>query len=136
MGRTGQQRLDAILPAIAARDEFKVRVDQAEGDAVKCADLMAEGIAMLREANGLETVGISGAEIVKVMRDLIAERDALKADLASETAWAKQYSDRALTFQAENNDLREALEKITRAGGRSTPLSDKIQNIARAALKK
>ena len=83
-----------------------------------------------------ETVGISGAEIVKVMRDLIAERDALKADLASETAWAKQYSDRALTFQAENNDLREALEKITRAGGRSTPLSDKIQNIARAALKK
>lgn len=66
MARTGQQRLDAILPAIAARDEFQARVVQAEGDAVKCADLMAEAIALLREANFLEVIGRDGRVTVSI----------------------------------------------------------------------
>lgn len=60
MARTGQQRLEAILPAIARRDDFIARVAAAEGDIMRCADLMAEAITMKNEANFLETVGRSG----------------------------------------------------------------------------
>lgn len=60
MKRTGQQRLDAMPEAIARTAEFKERVTAAEGDAVRCADLMAEAIAMDREARGFGVVGNDG----------------------------------------------------------------------------
>ena len=44
MSRTGQQRLDAIPAAIALRDVFKMRVEAAGQDIMRCADLMAETI--------------------------------------------------------------------------------------------
>jgi hypothetical protein len=66
MSRTGQQRLDAILPAVARRDEFCERVKAAEGDAVRCADLMAEAITMQIDANHLEVVGKSGKVTVGI----------------------------------------------------------------------
>lgn len=58
--RTAQERIDAIPAAIARTAEFKERVKAAEGDAVRCADLMAEAIAMDREARGLGYVGRDG----------------------------------------------------------------------------
>lgn len=42
------------------------RVKQAEGDAVRCADLMAEAITMQIDANHLETVGKSGKVTVSI----------------------------------------------------------------------
>ena len=47
-------RLKTAPPAVARADEFKTRVKQAAGDVVRLADLMAEAIAMEREARGLE----------------------------------------------------------------------------------
>lgn len=58
--RTAQERMDAIPGVLARTEEFKQRVAQAEGDAVRCADLMAEAIAMDREARGLGYVGRDG----------------------------------------------------------------------------
>jgi len=66
MSRTGQQRLDAIQPAIDRRDEFRERVKAAEGDCAALADLMAEAITMQIDANGLESVGRNGKETVCV----------------------------------------------------------------------
>lgn len=60
MKRTSQHRMDAMPAAIARTAEFKDRVIAAEGDAVRCADLMAEAIAMDREARGLGIVGNDG----------------------------------------------------------------------------
>ena len=79
--RTGQQRIDAITPAIERRDAFFARVAEAEGDAVKCADLMAEAIEMQREANGVEVVGYDvkvffGIEQVTAAHCLFKARDA------------------------------------------------------------
>jgi hypothetical protein len=81
MGRTGQQRLDAIPAAIERRDEFRERVAVAEGDAVRCADLMAEAIAMKVEANGAEVVSRDGRvavciEDVMSSHCLLSARDA------------------------------------------------------------
>lgn len=81
MGRTGQQRLDAIPASIERRDEFRERVTAAEGDAVRCADLMAEAIAMKIEANGMEVVAKDGratvcVEDVMSSHCLISARDA------------------------------------------------------------
>ena len=89
MSRTGQQRLDAIVPAIERRDAFRERVTAAEGDAVRCADLMAEAISMKLESNGIETVGRNGKvtvsmENVCASHCLIYARDAyLKARSAT-----------------------------------------------------
>lgn len=55
-----QERLDAFPAVIARTDEFRRRVVAAEGDAVRCADLMAEAIAMDREARGLGVIGNDG----------------------------------------------------------------------------
>jgi histone H3/H4 len=66
MSRTGQQRLDSIPAAVERRDEFRGRVVAAEGDAVRCADLMAEAISMQIEANHMETVGHNGKVTVSV----------------------------------------------------------------------
>lgn len=71
MSRTGQQRLDAILPAVERRDEFCGRVKEAEGDAVRCADLMAEAITMQIDANHMETVGRSG-KVTVCIEDVMA----------------------------------------------------------------
>jgi hypothetical protein len=60
MSRSGAQRLNAIVPAMERRDEFLARVDIASGDSGRLADLMAEAIGMLYDANGLETVGGDG----------------------------------------------------------------------------
>lgn len=79
--RTGQQRLDAIMPAIERRDEFRQRVSDAEGDASRCAGLMAEAISMQIEANGADIVGRDGRktigiEHVTAAHCMIAARDA------------------------------------------------------------
>lgn len=66
MSRTGLQRLDAITAAVERGEEFQRRVMEAEGDAVKCADLMAEAIAMAQEARSHEPVGRDGRSIVCV----------------------------------------------------------------------
>lgn len=81
MSRTGQQRLDAIMPAIERRDAFRLRVEAAEGDARLCADLMAEAITMKIEANMMETVGKTGKvtvsiEQVTTAHCLLSSRDA------------------------------------------------------------
>lgn len=60
MSRTGQQRIDAIPAAMARTAEFRERIAAAHGDVVRCADLMAEAIAMDREARGLSPVGRNG----------------------------------------------------------------------------
>lgn len=60
MKRTGQERIEAIPLARARGDDFRRRVAEAMDDAVKCADLMAEAIAMDREARGLGMVGHDG----------------------------------------------------------------------------
>lgn len=66
MGRTGQQRLDAIEPAIKRRDEFRERVTAAGVDLARCADLMAEAITMQIDANKIEVVGKSGKATVSI----------------------------------------------------------------------
>lgn len=81
MNRTGQQRLDAIPAAIERRDDFRARVDAAAGDAVRCADLMAEAITMQIDANHMEAVGRNGKaticiEEVMAAHCLIAAKDA------------------------------------------------------------
>lgn len=60
MARSGQQRLDATPEAMVRRTEFLGRVKDAEGDPVRCADLMVEAITMLYDANGLEPIGNDG----------------------------------------------------------------------------
>ena len=64
--RTGQQRIDAITPAVERRDEFFKRIEAAEGDSVRCADLMVEAINMQSEANGIEPVGHDGKSFVGI----------------------------------------------------------------------
>lgn len=81
MRRTGQQRIDAITPALSRRDEFHERVKAAEGDAVRCADLMAEAIQMQSEANFVEPVNKDGRSFVGIehvfaAHCLFAARDA------------------------------------------------------------
>lgn len=81
MRRTGRERLDAIPAAIDRRDEFRRRVSDAEGDAVRCADLMAEAITMQIDANHLEVVAKSGKVTVSIEdvmagHCMIAARDA------------------------------------------------------------
>lgn len=66
MSRTGQQRLDAIQPAIDARDEFFERVKVAKDDVARLSDLMAEAIHFLYRANGVETVGKDGRVTVSI----------------------------------------------------------------------
>jgi hypothetical protein len=66
MARTGLQRLEAITGAIERGEEFQRRVVDAEGDAVRCADLMAEAIAMARESRGHEPIGRDGKATVCV----------------------------------------------------------------------
>lgn len=68
MRRTGQQRLDAMPAAITRAAEFKERVMAAEGDPVRCADLMAEAIAMDRDARGLGVVGRDGRSMFEFER--------------------------------------------------------------------
>jgi hypothetical protein len=72
MKRTGQGRLNAIPAALERREEFLWRVKLADGDAVRLADLMAEAIHMLYEANGLEIVGRDGRAIVSVEKVVAA----------------------------------------------------------------
>jgi hypothetical protein len=81
MRRTGQQRLEAMPLAVQRADEFKVRVKEAEGDTIRCADLMAEAIQMQYDANGIGTVGNDGRAFVEMESIaaawcLIAARDA------------------------------------------------------------
>lgn len=76
--RTGQQRLDAIEPSLARREEFYERVAAADGDVVRCADLMAEAIQMKLEANGVETVGRDGKKTVAI-EELVSAHCMLKA---------------------------------------------------------
>ena len=71
MKRTGQQRLDAIPSAIARGHEFQERVKEAAGDATRCADLMADAIAMHRAARGLEVVRADG-RVMLCMEELQA----------------------------------------------------------------
>lgn len=72
MSRTGQQRLDAIAPAMKAKEEFIERVKAAEGDAIRLSDLMAEAINMNYEAAGLEVVGKDGRVTVCIERIVAA----------------------------------------------------------------
>lgn len=48
------------MPAIERGKEFLARVRDAAGDVVRCADLMAEAIAIDRESRRLEIVGHDG----------------------------------------------------------------------------
>ncbi len=66
--RTGEDRVMAITGAVARADDFKERVKVAEGDTVRLADLMAEAIAMDREARGLESVGKDGRQTFAMER--------------------------------------------------------------------
>lgn len=68
--RTGQQRIDAFPAAHAREAEFQRRVIDADGDAVRCADLMAEAIAMDREARGLGVIGHDGRSFFELERML------------------------------------------------------------------
>lgn len=76
--RAGQQRLDAIEPALARREEFYERVTAAEGDAMRCADLMAEAIQMKFDANGTEAVGRDGKKTVAI-EEVVSSHCLLKA---------------------------------------------------------
>lgn len=58
--RSALARLEAIPEAMRRGEEFQARVADAAGDVMKCADLMAEAIAMDREANFLEVVARDG----------------------------------------------------------------------------
>lgn len=71
MSRTGLARLEAIPAAIQRGEEFRRRVADAAGDVVKCADLMAEAIAMHREQRALEAVGRDGRAMM-LMEELQA----------------------------------------------------------------
>lgn len=64
--RTAWDRINAIPAAVARGEAFRQRVTEAAGDAVKLADLMAEAIAMAREARGLDSVGRDGRSVVGV----------------------------------------------------------------------
>jgi hypothetical protein len=68
MKRTGQQRIDAIPAALERGEDFRRRVAEAAGDAVRCADLMAEAIAMDREARGMGVVGSDGRSFFEFER--------------------------------------------------------------------
>jgi hypothetical protein len=63
MKRTGLQRLEAIEPAIAARDAFKLKCEAATS-LQECADLMLEAIEMRLSANMMEIVGRDGRSTV------------------------------------------------------------------------
>lgn len=67
-GRSGEDRLSAIPAAVARGDEFKERVKQAEGDAVRLADMMAEAITMDRDARSIESVGRDGRTVFSMER--------------------------------------------------------------------
>lgn len=91
MKRTAQQRMDAIAIAIGQREEFMAAVKDAEGDAVRCADLMARAVTMRYEANGLEPIGrdgrsFAGVEDMVADHCLIAARDAYLRARGSNTA--------------------------------------------------
>jgi hypothetical protein len=95
--RTGQQRLEAIPAAIQHRDEFLERVKLADGDQVRLADLMAEGIGMLYESNGLEIVGRDGRvteciEEVMAAHCMLGARDAYLKARGSNDALRRQGS--------------------------------------------
>jgi hypothetical protein len=45
---------------------FRERVTQADGDVLRCADLMAEAIAMWKASNGVEPVGKDGRSMVSM----------------------------------------------------------------------
>ena len=66
--RTAQDHFKAMPAAIARGDEFRARVTEAEGDAMRCADLMAEAIAMDREARGLDVVRRDGRVVFSMER--------------------------------------------------------------------
>lgn len=68
MRRSGKERIDAIPAALARTEEFRGRLRSADGDAVRCADLMAEAIAMDREARGLGAVGNDGRSFFEFER--------------------------------------------------------------------
>jgi hypothetical protein len=65
MSRNAQQRFDAIPEAIRQGEEFRARC-AAASDLRQCADLMAEAIAMHREARGLESVDRNSRLLVTV----------------------------------------------------------------------
>ncbi len=77
MARTGLQRLDAIIPAIERGESFEKRIPAA-GTLIDYADLMAEAIAMAKDARmaeaiamaqdarSLETVGRNGRKVMSV----------------------------------------------------------------------
>jgi hypothetical protein len=71
VSRSGRARLEAIPDAIKRGEEFRRRVAEAGHDVLRCADLMAEAIAMHREQRGLETVGRDGRYVL-AMEDLQA----------------------------------------------------------------
>lgn len=66
--RTGNDRVMAIPAAVAKSEEFRGRVKEAEGDAVRLADLMADAIAMDRAARSLEAVGKDGKQFFAMER--------------------------------------------------------------------
>ena len=66
--RTFQERMDAFPAAIARTEEFRGRLKLAEGDVYRCADMMAEAIAMDREARGLSPVGNDGRSVFEFER--------------------------------------------------------------------
>lgn len=68
MKRTFQQRIEAMPAAIARTDEFRSRVVEASGDASRCADLMAEAIAMDREARAFGVVGRDSRSVFEFER--------------------------------------------------------------------
>lgn len=69
--RTATQRLEAMSDAIKRGEAFRARVTEAADDVLRCADLMAEAVEMVREANGLEVVGRDGRATL-TMEDLQA----------------------------------------------------------------
>ena len=62
--KASKARLDAIPAALARREDFMARLKDAAGDRWRLADMMAEAIAMGREARGLEGVGRFGTQVV------------------------------------------------------------------------
>lgn len=66
MSRTGLERLNAIEPAVAAGNAFLARVKDAEGDLLRCADLMAEAIGLSRDVRRLETIGRDGRSAISM----------------------------------------------------------------------
>lgn len=68
MHRTAQDRINSFAAAQERGAEFRRRVIAAAGDPVRCADLMAEAIAMDREARGLGVVGRDGRSFFEMER--------------------------------------------------------------------